>query len=205
MPARNKGYVTFGSFNHPAKLSDQTVAAWARVLKAAPASRLKLKYSCYGDPVLQAETSARFLAHGIGAARLEYEGHTTGDAYEQAFAAIDIALDPSPCPGGTTTMDALSRGVPVLTLRGDDFYARLGVQGPVGLGLPELIGEGWDDYVAKAAALAADLDALEALRAQIRPRLDASCYRDEAGFARRMEAAYREMFTSWLAAKAEAA
>jgi predicted O-linked N-acetylglucosamine transferase (SPINDLY family) len=204
LPARSKGYLTFGCFNHPAKISDQTVAAWARVLKATPGSRLKLKYSCYADAVLRAETSTRFLAHGVAPSRLDYEGHTTGEAYEQAFAGIDIALDPSPCPGGTTTMDALSRGVPVLTLKGDDFYARVGVQSQLALGLPGQIAESWDDYVAKAAALAADLDALEALRAEIRPRLDASLYRDEVGFTRRMERAYREMFAPWLAHEAAA-
>ena len=205
LPARTKGYVTFGCFNHPAKISDQTVGGWAQVLKAAPSSRLRLKYSCYADPVLRAETSARFLAHGIAQSRLEYEGHTTGEAYERAFAEIDIALDPSPCPGGTTTMDAMSRGVPVLTLRGDDFYAHIGVQAQLAMGLPGHIAETWDDYAAKAAALAGDLDALEALRAEIRPRLDASAYRDEAGFTRRMEAAYREMFAAWLARDAAAA
>ncbi len=197
LPARTRGHVTFGCFNHPAKISDQTVAAWARVLKAVPGSRLKLKYSCYADPVLRAETSTRFLAHGVAQSRLDYEGHTTGEAYERAFTEIDIGLDPSPCIGGTTTMEALSRGVPVLTLRGDDFYARIGVQAPVALDLPGLIAETWDDYVAKAAALASDLDALEALRADIRPRLDASPYRDEAGFTRKIETAYREMFAAW--------
>ena len=197
LPARTRGHVTFGCFNHPAKISDQTVAAWARVLKAVPGSRLRLKYSCYADPVLRAETSTRFLAHGVAQSRLDYEGHTTGEAYERAFTEIDIGLDPSPCIGGTTTMEALSRGVPVLTLRGDDFYARIGVQAPVALDLPGLIAETWDDYVAKAAALASDLDALEALRADIRPRLDASPYRDEAGFTRKIETAYREMFAAW--------
>lgn len=205
LPARTSGHVTFGCFNHPAKISDQTVAAWARVLKATPGSRLVLKYSCYADPVLQAEMSARFLAHGVAQSRLDYEGHTTGEAYERAFDGIDIALDPSPCTGGTTTMEALSRGVPVLTLRGDDFYSRLGVMGALPLGLPQMIAESWDDYVDKAAALAADLDALEALRAEVRPRLDASPYRDEAGFTRRMEKAYREMFAAWLASEVEAA
>lgn len=205
LPAKTKGYVTFACFNHPAKLSDQTVAGWARVLRAVPGSRLWLKYSCFGDPVLQAETAARFLAHGVSRASLQFEGHTKGEAYERAFTEIDLVLDPTPCVGGTTTMEALSRGVPVLTLRGNDFYARVGVQGAMALGLPEMIAETWDDYVAKATALASDLDALEALRAEIRPRLDASLYRDEAGMTRLIEKAYRDMFEAWLTSEAAAA
>jgi predicted O-linked N-acetylglucosamine transferase (SPINDLY family) len=202
LPARSRGYVTFGCFNHPAKLSDPTVVAWARVLKAAPGSRLVLKYSPFADLVLRAETSTRFLAHGIAPSRLEFEGHTTGDAYEQAFAGIDIALDTSPCIGGTTSLEAVSRGIPVVTLRGGDFYARIGVQIPLALGMPDLIAETWDDYVDKAVALASDLDALEALRVEIPSRLETSAYRDEAGFTRRMETAYRTMFNAWLAREA---
>ena len=202
LPARTKGYVTFGCFNHPAKVSNQTLAAWARVLHATPGSHLMLKYSPYTDLVLRAETSTRLLAHGISPSRLEFEGHTTGDAYEQAFAGIDIALDTSPCIGGTTSLEAVSRGIPVVTLRGDDFYARIGVQIPLALGLPDLIAETWDEYVDKAVALASDLDALEAMRTEMPSRLESSAYRDELGFTQRMETAYRTMFDAWLAGEA---
>ena len=137
-PALKNGYITFGSFNNPAKLSDQTVAGWARVLLARrPGSKLLLKYAYFADPILQNATCARFAAHGIDPARLEFRGHTTGADYLKEFGDVDLALDPSPCPGGTTTSDAIAAGVPVLTLRGDDFYARIGLAvSSVPLGLP---------------------------------------------------------------------
>ena len=194
--------MTFGSFHHPAKISDATVAAWARILCEVPGARLHFKYSCYADPVLQMETRTRFMAHGASPDTLEFSGHETGAAYEAAFRHIDLHLDTNPVVGGTTTMEALSRGVPVLTLRGGDFYARIGVQGAMALGMPELIGESWEDYVAMAVALAKDIPALANLRARIRPALDASIYRDEPAFTHNMETAFLSMFDAWLAKEA---
>ncbi len=198
-PALTNGFCTFGAFINPAKLSDQTVAGWARVLAAAPASRLLLKYGYYEDPVLRAVTTTRFAAHGIAASRIVFEGHSTGADYEAAFARVDLALDPSPCPGGTTSLEALSRGVPVLTLRGEDYYARLGVQIALGVGMDDLVAESWDDYVAKAAALAGDPASLDRLRDRALAGLEASLFSDEPAMARRLEAVYRDLYRRWCA------
>ncbi|OJU09222.1 MAG: hypothetical protein BGN86_16765 [Caulobacterales bacterium 68-7] len=198
-PCAETGHITFGSFNHPAKLGDPTVAAWARILKARPQARLVLKYSVFDDPILQAETRARFAAHGADPDQLLFRGHSTGDAYERAFDEIDVALDPSPVTGGTTTMEALSRSIPVLSLKGDDFYARVGMHTLMAIDMPELLAETWDDYVALACALADDLPRVQSLRETTREALDASPYRDEEGFTRRLEDAYSQMLDRWLA------
>lgn len=193
-PAFRKGHVTFGSFNHPARLNDQTVAGWARILQGRPGSRLLLKYRFFVDPVLQATTRSRFAAHGVDPDRIDFAGHTSGDDYLKAFGEIDLALDPSPCPGGTTSSDAVSNGVPFITLRGPDFYSRIGVQRLEPLGLSHLVAEDWDDYVAKAIAVTGDLAALNDLRASMRERFDTSPIRDEAGFTRRLEDAFAQMY-----------
>jgi tetratricopeptide (TPR) repeat protein len=197
-PALRNGHITFGSFNHPAKLNDATVAAWAAILKAMPTARLVLKYGYYVDPVLQRVTQARFAGHGAQPEQLEFRGHSTGVEYVREFQDIDLALDPSPIPGGTTTVDAITNGVPVLALKGGDFYSRspLALLQPCGLG--DLIVDTWQDYIAKALELTADVGALDALRARVRPGFDASPYRDEVGFTRRLEADYRRMFQRWL-------
>lgn len=201
-PALKNGYVTYGSFNNPAKLSEITVAAWALILRERPADRLVLKYGPFVDPVLQRVTQARFAAYGAQPEQLEFRGRTNGPDYWREFQDIDLALDPSPCPGGTTSCDALANGVPVLTQWGDDFYSRIGVPVVLPCGLPELIAEGWDDYVSRALALTEDHQALDALRAKVRPGFDASPYRDEVGFTRRLEGIFREMHGRWLAASA---
>ncbi len=89
--------------------------------------------------------------------------------------------------------------MPLLTLKGEDFYARIGLPGVLPCGLDELVADSWDDYVAKALALTADAHALDAQRQRIRPAFDASPYRDEVGFTRRLEAQFRRMFEIWLA------
>jgi predicted O-linked N-acetylglucosamine transferase (SPINDLY family) len=198
-PALANGFCTFGAFINPAKLTDQTVAGWARILAAAPTSRLLLKYGYYEDPVLRAVTTTRFAVHGITASRIVFEGYSTGADYEAAFARVDLALDPSPCPGGTTSLEALSRGVPVLTLRGQDYYARLGVQIVLSVGMDDLVAESWDDYVVKAAALADDPTSLDRLRDRAVAGLEAAPFCDEPAMTRRLEAVYRDLFGRWCA------
>jgi protein O-GlcNAc transferase len=204
-PALKNGYVTFGAFINPAKLNEMTIAAWALILRDRPDDRLVLKYGYFVDPVLQRVTRARFAAYGARPEQLEFRGRSDGVDYLREFQDIDLALDPSPCPGGTGSFDALANGVPVLTQMGDDFYARIGPLIALPCGLPELVADDWDDYIVRAHALTADLYALNALRAKTRAGYDASPYRDEAGFILKLESAYCEMFARWVAADAEAA
>ena len=198
-PALRTGAVTFGSFNHPAKLTDPTLAAWAAILKGTGGSRLLLKYRYFVDPVLQRVTRARFAALGVRPERLVFEGQSSGAEYLAAFSGVDLALDPWPAPGSTTTLEALSNGVPVLVLSG------AGVTTPAhypasmlqAAGLAELVCRTPKDYVRRAIAVASDIEALDALRARVRPGLDAGPLRDEVGFTRRLEQAFAQMFDRW--------
>jgi predicted O-linked N-acetylglucosamine transferase (SPINDLY family) len=196
-PCLASGRVTFGAFINPAKLTDRTVALWARILRGSPGARLVLKYQYFLDPVLQMTVQARFLAQGADPDQLEFRGRTSGEAYHAEFAEIDLALDPTPCPGGTTSMDALSRGVPVLALKAADFYSKIALSTVAPVGIPELIAESPEAYVATAVALAADPAAMQALRERVPAGFDAAPYRNEAAMARRLEAVYRGMFQRW--------
>lgn len=198
-PALKNGYVTFGSFNNPAKLNEMTVAAWSRILRARPNDKLVLKYGYFNDPVLQRVTRARFATYCARPEQLEFRGETKGLDYLLEFRDIDLMLDPSPAIGGTTTHDALGNGVPVLSNTGDNYYARSAACTVLPLGIPELVADGWDQYVERALELTADFDALDRLRSRIRPAFEASSYRDEAGFTRIVENAFRQMFARWAA------
>lgn len=198
-PALKNGYVTFGSFNNPAKLSEMTVAAWSLILRARPQNKLVLKYAYFEDPVLQRVTRARFAAYGARPEQLEFRGETKGQDYLLEFGDIDLALDPSPAIGGTTTHDAMGNGVPVLSQMGDNYYARSAACTVLPLGIPELVAGSWDEYVARALELTEDFEALDRLRSRIRPAFEASSYRDEAGFTRIVEDAFRQMFGRWVA------
>jgi predicted O-linked N-acetylglucosamine transferase (SPINDLY family) len=111
-------------------------------------------------------------------------------------------LDTFPFNGITTTCDALWMGVPTVSLCGRTHVSRAGASllSAVGLACREpaelgaLACAAPDDYVRAAVRLASDRDALAALRSELRGRMNRSPLRDEAGFARRMEAAYRHMW-----------
>jgi protein O-GlcNAc transferase len=198
-PALRTGQVTFGSFNHPAKLSGAALDAWAAALRGAPASRLLLKYGYFVDPVLQRATQARFAARGVAPERIVFAGHSSGEDYLRAFQDVDLMFDAWPAPGSTTTLDALSNGVPVLVKGGADFggaYVRSILEA---CGTPDLIADDAEDFVRRATQLAHDIERLDGLRARVRPGFDQGPLADEAGFTRRIEAAFEAMFDHWSA------
>lgn len=203
LPALAAGHVTFGSANNLNKLSDETVRCWAGVLNAVPHSRLELRAKALGNVRAVETTRARFAAYGIGPERLGLEGSTNDYAAHLArYNSVDIALDPFPYAGGTTTVEALWMGVPVLTLKGDRYVAHMGESIMHNMELPDWIAADTADYVAKAAAAAADTAGLAALRASLRQRLLASPLMDAPRFARNLETAFRGMWEIWCAGRA---
>ena len=112
---------------------------------------------------------------------------------------IDIALDPFPFNGGTTTCETLWLGVPVITLTGQTFVSRVGYMLLKTLGLEDLAAPDKDSYVEIAVALASDLERLAALRKELRDRFNASPLRDEAEFTRDIESAFQQMWRTWCA------
>ena len=197
LPAQVNGYVTFGCFNNLSKMNDAVVNLWAQVLQAVPDSRLFLKYGQLAEASVRQHTCARFAVHGIDATRLVFEDYGPRADYLAAYQRVDIALDPFPFPGGTTTVEALWMGVPVLTLQGERFLARQGVGLLMNAGLPEWVATDAEDYVARAVAHARDLPALAALRARLRQQVLASPIYDAPRFAQHFEAALRSMWQRW--------
>lgn len=193
-PALDKGYVTFGSFNNWAKTSDETIAAWTSILAAVRGSRLFLKSKSFADPDCLGMTKARFADRGIAADRLSLKAHLPQADALAAYNDIDIALDPFPYGGTTTTCETLWMGVPVVTLRGDRWVARVGASILETLGLPQWIAADTDAYVGLARDMAENLGALIEIRAGLRARLEQSPLCDAPRFARAFEVALREMY-----------
>ncbi|PGH56306.1 hypothetical protein CRT60_15265 [Azospirillum palustre] len=188
-PILSRGQVSFGSFNALSKLTAATVALWARVLTATPGSRLVLKTSLLADAGMRRRVAGLFAAHGIAAERLTLLSHIPHHfGHLDAYGEIDIALDPIPYNGTTTTCEALWMGVPVLTLPGDRHAARVGASLLTAAALTEWIAADEADFVAKAVALAAEPDHLATVRQGLRGLLIASDLCDAQRFARRFEA-----------------
>jgi len=192
--------ITFGSFNAVRKINQHVVALWARVLREVPASRLMLKSLDLADQQTQENLRARFAAEGIDADRvLTLKPLTPMRDHLAQYSHVDIALDPFPYNGTTTTCEALWMGVPVVTKIGDRHAARVGASLLHAAGLPDLIAADDDGYVAVAAALARDLARLAALRAGLRAQVRASTLMNQPMFAARFYDGVRTAWREWCA------
>ena len=198
-PSGVSGRVTFGSFNNPAKVTGRVIQLWAEVLDAVPGSRLLLKYlSRYGSPEMARLIEERFAAHGIGPDRLELRsGRLPRMAQLALLNEVDIALDPFPFNGCTTTFEALWMGVPVVTLEGSRFLGRMSGSFLRHVVLGDLVAGDPAAYVGVAAGLAGDLERRSALRRELRGRLLASPLCDADAHARSLVAAYRQLWRDW--------
>ena len=198
LPLLSNGYVTFGCFNKLSKMNDAVVALWARVLHAVPESRLVLQAKELSNTTARASTLERFAAHAIGADRIQLDGYTHRAAYLANYHRIDIALDPFPFPGGTTTVEALWMGVPVLSRRGSRFLSHAGESLLKTAGLAEWIAAEDEDYVRRAQAYAADVTSLAELRAGLRDQLLASPLCDAPRFAANLGQALNGMWQRYV-------
>lgn len=163
--------LTFGSFNNIPKLSPATLALWAQILHALPDSRLLLKAPSFSSAAPAARLRTIFADHGIEAARLLFRGPSALSQMMADYSDIDIALDPMPYNGGTTSLQALWMGVPVITRRGDYFVSRMGASFMQAAGLPDWVAQNDAQYVQIAVQMAQDRDRLLALKSGLRARL----------------------------------
>lgn len=194
-PSLATGQITFGSLNFIAKINSEVICLWSRILEKLPNSRLLL-LARRPDEV-SSRFQSLFKAQGISPDRIQVLGHVPPGKFLAYHHQMDIALDPFPCNGGTTSCDALWMGVPLITLEGSTFVSRAGVTLLQNVGLSELIAKSADEYVEKAVALARDGPRLTDLRSSIRSRMLASPIMATRQFTRDLERAYRLMWKSW--------
>jgi predicted O-linked N-acetylglucosamine transferase (SPINDLY family) len=196
-PATRRGFVTFGCFNNATKVNEGVVALWARMLKQLPGTRLYMKAHAFSDPAVRARYRALFAEHDVGGDVVGFAGASGLAGQLAAIAAVDIALDPFPYTGSTTTLECLWMGVPVVTLAGALYFQRHAVGILDHVGLAELVTETADEYRKRAIALALDVPRLIAIRETLRARLAASPVCDAAGFTGALEATYRDAWRAW--------
>jgi protein O-GlcNAc transferase len=199
-PSLTTGVVTFGSFNNPAKMSASTLDAWAKLLTRIPLAHLLLKGKPFTDAAARALYLDRLDERGVAPERIELVGWLPDEDHLAHYGRVDVALDPFPYNGTTTTCEALWMGVPVVTLRGDRHVGRVGASLLTQIGMSNLIADSVEAYVETAVALAGDPARLSELRHSLRPRMAASPLCDAPAFARKIEHAHRTMWQRWCAA-----
>ena len=196
LPALRSGRVTFGSVNRFDKTHEGLLQRWARLLEMVPQSRLVM---ICPEGRTRERVHGLFATHGVAPERVELAAPRPWANYLRLFEGIDVALDPDPCNGMTTTCHALWMGLPVVTLAGGRAVSRAGKSLLHTIGLPEWVAHSEEEYVRIAAQWAADLPRLAEVRSALRSRMETSPLMDAPRFARNMEAAYRTMWQHWCA------
>lgn len=167
-PAYNNDFFTFGSFNNTSKLSPTTIRIWSKVLHAIPNSRLLLKSKDTKLILTQSNIKTAFRIHNIDEERIFFaDTDISRSDHLSAYNNIDIALDPIPYNGTTTTCEALWMGVPVLTLVGKMHRQRVSYSILKNIGVEDTIAYSEDEFVEIARYLANNISQLTELRHKV--------------------------------------
>ena len=185
------GYITFGTLNKFAKITDKMLGAWAKILHQVPHSRLFLKGKTFDTSLGREIAKQRLRAAGIDENRVVLEGFSKD--YMSAYGKIDIALDTFPYPGGTTTCDALFAGVPVVTLVGHTHNSRFGYSLLKNLELEELCAQTLSEYITICTELASNCKRLLDYRLNLPRRFRQSPLMDEGGYMTELELLYEAL------------
>ena len=191
-PLRKNGYITFGSFNNFAKVTDEILLLWRGILEAVRGSKLviKGKIASIDSGIHFAKKRLSILNYDLR--RVEFRPYSPD--YLEQYRDIDIALDTAPYNGGLTTCEALYMGVPVISLRGRTHGSRFGASILTNAGVRELIVENDINYVRRAVQLAESPKLLEAYHMGLRANMKRSPLMDTQGYMNELESAYREIW-----------
>jgi len=168
LPAKKNGFITFGSFNNFAKISDDSIVLWSKLLKKVK-SKLILKSSSKVHESGINNLLNRFKIQGADLKNIEIlkrsESH---NEHLKSYNKIDIALDTIPYNGATTSYESIWMGVPVLTIVGKSFTSRYGYSINKNLNLDNFIAKDSNDYIDKALKITSNIDELSKLRGDLR-------------------------------------
>lgn len=190
-PCLQNGYVTFGSFNNYSKLNDNVIKLWAGLLLSVPESRIVIKTKSVKDGNVRQRLLEKFNARGVHSDRVELLYHSVSTReHLECYNKIDIALDPFPYNGTTTTCESLWMGVPVVALIGQHHISRVTYSILENAGLGILAASDQDKYLELAGFLASNTDQLRSLRGKLKMALINSPICNYEEFVRKIESAY---------------
>jgi predicted O-linked N-acetylglucosamine transferase (SPINDLY family) len=195
-PAAQDGPITFGSLNNPCKINPRTLRTWAQIVRKVPDSRVLILSVSESQ---RGQIRRTFDEVAVGFKRIDFVTTCSRQEYLRIYDRIDIALDPLPYNGITTTCDALWMGVPVVAQTGRSAAGRAAASILNAAELPELISHSPEQFIQTAVGLAQDLPRLLTLRSSLRTRVCRSPLMDGPRFARQVEKVYRDIWTQWCA------
>ena len=155
-PLIKNNYITFGSFNNPAKINKNVITCWSKILKEIRNSKLIIK--CSNDKKKLDRIQRLMEKKGVLDSVIFHKRFEDKKDHLNLYNEVDIALDTFPYNGVTTSFEAIWMGVPVLTMAGYNFNSRCGESINKNLNMEHLIAKDEDDYVSKAVSLSSERD-----------------------------------------------
>ena len=185
----DEGFV-FASFNHTYKITPREWDIWMRLLTNVEGSVLwLLRSNAWAEENLRREAEAR----GVDPARLVFASSIPHAHHLGRLAHADLFLDTFAVNAHTTASDALWAGLPVLTLAGRQFAARVAASLVSAAGLPEMAVSSESEYEAVALSLANQPERLAALRERLAANLLSCPLFDTEGYTCAFERALETM------------
>ena len=170
LPYKKNGFITFGSFNNFAKISDNTVIVWSELLKKTK-SQLILKSSIQVQKSGINNLLNRFKVQGVDLKKIKVlKRSKSNQTHLECYNKIDIALDTFPYNGATTSFESIWMGVPVLTIKGKTFNSRYGYSINKNLNLDQFIALDKNDFIKKAKLIISNYEDLSQLRKTLRKK-----------------------------------
>lgn len=195
LPAIEKGYIVFGSFNRIGKINDATIALWSKLMARLPTSKILL--GSMPQTLNPSAITDKFAAHGISSDRISFYGRSNMTDYLNLYHRIDMCLDTFPYNGGTTTHHGLWMGVPTLSLIGDTVPSRsaAGIMGQVGL--DDFLATSEEEFIHKGLFWCENLDLLSTIRSTLRTRSENSIKCHPELLTDSVYRAFRYMWERW--------
>lgn len=182
--------VVFCCFNGPQKINRFTFDRWMQILKGVEGSVLWLLES---TPETAERLRTMAEQHGVDRTRIHFAPKLANPWHLARYPLADLFLDTVPYGAHTTCSDALWMGVPILTLSGRSFASRVCGSLVRSAGMPDLVTETPEDFVARGIELGNDRKALAALKARLEANRDTCDLFNMEKLVSRLEGLYRGM------------
>jgi protein O-GlcNAc transferase len=171
-PCLKNEYITFGCFNNSSKISDAVIQTWGKLLLKLNNSKLIIKAPSEDAEIAQKNILKKFLDFNIDGSRILFSPREKKkENHYKMYNKIDLSLDTFPYTGVTTSIESVWMGVPVLTLKGNNFVSRCGESLNINLGMQEFIAEDENDYLNKAITISENREKLSTIRKSLRNKV----------------------------------
>ena len=175
LPFLKNDYVTYGCFNNSSKITEEVIETWSKILLNKKNSKIIIKAPSEDGEIAQEGILKKFKEFNVDNSRVLFSKREEkrNDHYK-IYNKIDISLDTFPYPGVTTSIESIWMGVPVLTLKGNNFVSRCGESINLNLKMSDFIAKNKTEYINKALSLTEDINNLVEIRKSLRQKALAS-------------------------------